>query len=153
MKISTKGRHAITAMMELALRSEQGPVTLADISSEQSISVSYLEQLFARLRGSGLVTGTRGPGGGYTLRRPATEISVAEILYSIDDTAHTTVNASPETAGKNSASLVLWDRLSSRIYDYLDGISLANAVELGHGTSGGPNPNKGLSSSFQRSAA
>jgi len=78
---------------------------------------------------------------------------VAEILYSIDDTTHTTVNAGLETPRKNSASLVLWDRLSSRIYDYLDGISLANAVELGHGTSGGPNPNKGLSSSFQRSAA
>ena len=153
MKISTKGRHAITAMMELALRSQQGPVTLADISSEQSISVSYLEQLFARLRGSGLVTGMRGPGGGYKLRRPATEISVAEILYAIDDAVHPTENASLETARKNSGSLLLWDRLSSRIYDYLDGISLADAVELGHGTSGGPNPNKGLSSSFQRSAA
>lgn len=153
MKISTKGRHAITAMMELAIRSEQGPVTLADISSEQSISVSYLEQLFARLRGSGLVTGTRGPGGGYTLRRSATEISVAEILYSIDDTALSTESSGLETVRKNSTSLVLWDRLSSRIYDYLDGISLADAVKLGHGTSGGPNPNKGLPSNLQRSAA
>jgi len=85
MKLSTKGRHAITAMMELALRHSSGPVTLADISVEQSISVSYLEQLFARLRNHGLVTGMRGPGGGYCLRRPATEITIAEILSAVDD--------------------------------------------------------------------
>ena len=83
MKLSTKGRHAITAMMELALRHSNGPVTLADISVEQSISVSYLEQLFARLRNHGLVTGMRGPGGGYCLRRPATEITIAEILSAV----------------------------------------------------------------------
>ena len=86
MKLSTKGRHAITAMMELAMRDSKGPVTLADISVEQSISVSYLEQLFARLRNNGLVTGMRGPGGGYCLRRPASEITIAEILSAVSYT-------------------------------------------------------------------
>ena len=80
MKLSTKGRHAITAMMELALHQKIGPVTLADISSQQSISISYLEQLFAKLRQHGLVTGMRGPGGGYFLARPASEITIARVL-------------------------------------------------------------------------
>ena len=101
MKLSTKGRHAITAMMELALRHNNGPVTLADISVEQSISVSYLEQLFARLRNHGLVTGMRGPGGGYCLRRPATEITIAEILSAVDD-------AMPARRERIWTSLIFW---------------------------------------------
>jgi Rrf2 family transcriptional regulator, iron-sulfur cluster assembly transcription factor len=132
MKLSTKGRYAITAMMELALRHKQGPVTLADISVEQSISVSYLEQLFAQLRKHGLVTGLRGPGGGYCLRRPASEISVADILRAVDESLEavsqpqrTELVADAEHRGE---SLVLWDQLSHQIYDYLDSISLAQAV-------------------------
>ncbi|MCO6411648.1 MAG: Rrf2 family transcriptional regulator [Thiogranum sp.] len=126
MKLSTKGRHAITAMMELALRDSQGPVTLADISVEQSISVSYLEQLFARLRNHGLVTGMRGPGGGYCLRRPASEITIAEILSAVDDAMPARRERIPGEEWPQS--VIMWNRLSSRIYDYLDGLTLADAT-------------------------
>ena len=126
MKLSTKGRHAITAMMELALRHQKGPVTLADISSEQSISVSYLEQLFARLRNHGLVTGMRGPGGGYCLRRPANEITVAEILSAVDDAMPARRERIPGEEWPQS--IIMWNQLSSRIYDYLDGLTLAEAI-------------------------
>jgi Rrf2 family iron-sulfur cluster assembly transcriptional regulator len=126
MKLSTKGRHAITAMMELALRHQKGPVTLADISSEQSISVSYLEQLFARLRNNGLVTGMRGPGGGYCLRRPANEITIAEILSAVDDAMPARRERIPGEQWPQS--VIRWNQLSSRIYDYLDGLTLADAV-------------------------
>ena len=153
MKISTKGRHAITAMMELALHNQKGPVTLAEISLEQSISVSYLEQLFARLRGAGLVSGMRGPGGGYRLRRPATEISVAQILTAIDDKAQQSDGPQSDDETAPSESLLLWGQLSTRIYEYLNGISLADIVESGPSTSGGPDNDKGISSGFQRSAA
>lgn len=125
MKLSTKGRYAITAMIELALRHKQGPVTLADISLEQSISVSYLEQLFAQLRKHGLVTGLRGPGGGYCLRRPASEVSLAEILKAVDESVRR--NDEPAVA-ERPESLRMWDKLSNRIYDYLDDISLADAI-------------------------
>ena len=129
MKLSTKGRYAITAMMELALRHKQGPVTLADISVEQSISVSYLEQLFALLRKHGLVTGLRGPGGGYCLRRPASEISIADVLRAVDESLESVAQAAPAgTAGVRGESLLLWDQLSHQIFEYLDGISLAQAV-------------------------
>jgi Rrf2 family iron-sulfur cluster assembly transcriptional regulator len=122
MKMSTKGRHAVTAMMELALQHNKGPVTLADISVQQSISISYLEQLFARLRQHGLVTGMRGPGGGYCLSRPATEITIAEILATVDEVSRR--EDVPETAGAR-----LWVHLSNRIYDYLNSITLNEAVE------------------------
>lgn len=131
MKLSTKGRYAITAMMELALRHKQGPVTLADISVEQSISVSYLEQLFAQLRKHSLVTGLRGPGGGYCLRRPASEISIADILRAVDESLEAVaqpVSTEAAQAEQRGESLLLWDQLSHQIYDYLDSISLAQAV-------------------------
>lgn len=153
MKISTKGRHAVTAMIELALRDEQGPVTLADISVEQSISVSYLEQLFARLRSAGLVTGMRGPGGGYRLRRPATEISVADILGAIEDSVPSDLTAVTGEGTKHPQSTRLWDRLSHTIFDYLKEISLADAVATGPSTDGGPDQSNGISGSVQRSAA
>jgi Rrf2 family iron-sulfur cluster assembly transcriptional regulator len=127
MKLSTKGRHAITAMMELALHQKIGPVTLADISSQQSISISYLEQLFAKLRQHGLVTGMRGPGGGYYLAHPASEITIAQVLNAVDDMVkhHEIPIAERDIPG----SLLMWQRLSSQVYDYLDGITLAEAVE------------------------
>ena len=126
MKLSTKGRHAITAMMELALRHSKGPVTLADISVEQSISVSYLEQLFARLRNHGLVTGMRGPGGGYCLRRPAAEITIAEILSAVDDAMPARRERIPGEEWPQS--VIMWNQLSARIYDYLNDLTLADAV-------------------------
>jgi Rrf2 family iron-sulfur cluster assembly transcriptional regulator len=127
MKLSTKGRHAITAMMELALHQKKGPVTLADISTQQSISISYLEQLFARLRQHELVVGMRGPGGGYSLARPANNITIAQVLHAVDDLVKLNVN--PLTEREIPGSLMLWRQLSNQVYDYLDGITLADAVE------------------------
>jgi len=126
MKLSTKGRHAVTAMMELALQHKTGPVTLADISAQQSISISYLEQLFARLRQHGLVTGMRGPGGGYCLARPASEITVASILATVDDVNRR--EEQPHTQGEIPAGAQMWLHLSNRIYDYLNSITLEEAV-------------------------
>lgn len=127
MKLSTKGRHAITAMMELALHQKKGPVTLADISTQQSISISYLEQLFAKLRQHGLVTGMRGPGGGYSLARPANEITIAQVLNAVDDLVK--LNENPVAEREIPGSVLLWRRLSNQVYDYLNGITLAEAVE------------------------
>ena len=126
MKLSTKGRHAVTAMMELALQHEKGPVTLADISAQQSISISYLEQLFARLRQHGLVTGMRGPGGGYCLARPAAEITIASILATVDDVSRR--EELPHTQGEVPAGVQMWLQLSNRIYDYLNSITLDEVV-------------------------
>jgi Rrf2 family iron-sulfur cluster assembly transcriptional regulator len=127
MKLTTKGRHAITALMELALNQKKGPVTLADISTQQSISISYLEQLFAKLRQHNLVTGMRGPGGGYSLARPANEISIAQVLNAVDDLVKLQEN--PLTEKEMPGSLLMWRHLSNQVYDYLDGITLAETVE------------------------
>jgi Rrf2 family iron-sulfur cluster assembly transcriptional regulator len=151
MKLSTKGRHAITAMMELALRHDKGPVTLADISVEQSISVSYLEQLFARLRNHGLVTGMRGPGGGYCLRRPASEITIAEILSAVDDAMPARRERIPGEEWPQS--VVMWNQLSSRIYDYLNGLTLAEAVNQSGELKEGEEGDNGYGSGFQQTAA
>lgn len=128
MKLSTKGRYAITAMIELALRHKQGPVTLADISVEQSISVSYLEQLFAQLRKKGLVTGMRGPGGGYCLRRPASEINLAEILQAVDESVR---RMNEPAVAERPKSLRIWDKLNNQFFDYLSDISLSDVIK-GH---------------------
>ena len=151
MKLSTKGRHAITAMMELALRHNKGPVTLADISVEQSISVSYLEQLFARLRNHGLVTGMRGPGGGYCLRRPATEITIAEILSAVDDAMPARRERIPGEEWPQS--VIMWNQLSARIYDYLNGLTLAEAVNQQSELKEGEQNDASFGSGFQQSAA
>ena len=151
MKLSTKGRHAITAMMELALRHNKGPVTLADISAEQSISVSYLEQLFARLRTHGLVTGMRGPGGGYCLRRPATEITIAEILSAVDDAMPARRERIPGEEWPQS--VIMWNQLSARIYDYLNDLTLAEAVDQNSEQNTGEAEEPRFGSGFQQSAA
>ena len=151
MKLSTKGRHAITAMMELALRHNKGPVTLADISAEQSISVSYLEQLFARLRNHGLVTGMRGPGGGYCLRRPATEITIAEILSAVDDAMPARRERIPGEEWPQS--VIMWNQLSARIYDYLNDLTLAEAVDQNNQPKTGETEEPRFGSGFQQSAA
>lgn len=151
MKLSTKGRHAITAMMELALHHEQGPVTLADISVEQSISVSYLEQLFARLRNHGLVTGMRGPGGGYCLRRPANEITIAEILSAVDDAMPARRERIPGEEWPQS--IIMWNRLSERIFNYLNDVTLAEAVSQQQDDNGGEEKDAQFRSGYQQSAA
>lgn len=147
MKLSTKGRHAVTAMMELALKHNKGPVTLADISAQQSISISYLEQLFARLRQHELVTGMRGPGGGYCLARPAGEITIAQILSTVDDVSRR--EEQPHTQDEVAAGGQLWLHLSNRIYDYLDSITLQEAVAA----TGDTDRQEGRGSGFQQTAA
>jgi len=131
MRLSTKGHYAITAMMELATHHLCGSMRLADISEHQGISVSYLEQLFSRLRKHGLVTGARGPGGGYKLLRNPEDISVAEILTAIDESS---MVQSPDEIfhwnEKGAASpQTMWRDLSWQLYDFLSGITLAEITE------------------------
>ena len=131
MKLSTKARHAITAMMDLALNDKVRPVTLAEISQSQGISLSYLEQLFAKLRKGGLVIGVRGPGGGYKLSRIPSEISIAQIISAIDEYRPQPATVTPEgldvepSLEKKYVTHVLWDELSEKIYSFLNSITLA----------------------------
>jgi Rrf2 family iron-sulfur cluster assembly transcriptional regulator len=130
-KLTSKGRYAVTAMLDLALHSRSGPVTLSHISRRQDISLSYLEQLFTRLRKRHLVTSTRGPGGGYSLKRPAAGITVAEIISAVDEAVDTTrcSGASNCHGGQRCLTHELWDDLSRQIYTFLDGITLASLME------------------------
>ena len=127
MKLSTKGRYAVTAMMDLALHEKDGPVTLADISQCQGISLSYLEQLFAKLRRGKLVNGVRGPGGGYRLAQPADRITVADIVAAVDENVDATRCHGRQNcqSGERCLTHDLWSDLSRQIYDFLDGITLA----------------------------
>lgn len=133
MRLSTKGRYAVTAMLDLALHGDQGPVTLADISVNQGISLSYLEQLFAALRGKQLVRGVRGPGGGYFLARPSDDITIADIICAVDEWVEFTRCGGHENChdGQRCMTHVLWNELSEEIFDFLSGISLADLVERG----------------------
>ncbi len=130
MKLSTKGRYAVTAMMDLALHDHTGPVTLADISNCQGISLSYLEQLFAKLRKEGLVEGVRGPGGGYRLGRPASQISIAEIIHAVDEAIDVTrcLGSKDCHGGEKCLTHQLWEDLSHRLYEFLDGLTLASFI-------------------------
>jgi Rrf2 family iron-sulfur cluster assembly transcriptional regulator len=130
MRLSTKGRYAVTAMLELALHEHKGPVTLADISESQGISLSYLEQLFAALRGKQLVRGVRGPGGGYYLARPSDELSIADIICAVDEWVELTRSRvrAKHRDRKQSVTHVLWDQLSDDIFGFLSDISLADLV-------------------------
>ncbi len=133
MRLTTKGRYAVTAMLELTLHEGKGPVTLAEISENQNISISYLEQLFASLRSKQLVRGVRGPGGGYYLGRAADEISIADILCAVDEWVEFTHCSSRENYQEGSSFLIhnLWDDLSNEIYKFLSGISLSELVARG----------------------
>ena len=126
MKLTTKGRYAVTAILDLALHQGQGPITLADIAQRQGISLSYLEQLFSRLRKEGLVSSMRGPGGGYTLGRDAGEIFIAQVITAVDEKVDTTKCGGAHNCHNNQRCLThdLWMDLSRRIYDYLNRISL-----------------------------
>lgn len=133
MRLSTKGRYAVTAMLDLALVAGKGPITLADISVKQGISLSYLEQLFAALRGKQLVRGVRGPGGGYYLAKPSHEISIADIICAVDEWVEFTRCGGRENCREGSRCLThtLWDQLSDEIFRFLSGITLADLVERG----------------------
>ena len=130
MKLTTKGRYAVTAMLDLALHSNEGPITLADISERQGISLSYLEQLFAKLRKNGLVSSARGPGGGYRLSRNATEICVVDVITAVDEKidARRCEGAGNCQGEKTCLTHELWCDLSNQIYKFLKGISLGDLV-------------------------
>jgi len=129
-KLTTKGRYAVTAMLDLALHSTTGPVNLAAIAGRQELSVSYLEQLFVKLRRNGLVKSSRGPGGGYTLNKSSNELSVAEIIEAVDE--HVDVrNCSGKgncQRGNQCLTHHLWDDLTLQIRVFLSGISLADLM-------------------------
>ncbi len=126
MRLTTKGRYAVTAMVDLSLRAQQAPVTLAEIAARHGISQSYLEQLFARLRRHGLVDGMRGPGGGYRLGRPRAEISVAEVIDAVDESVDATRCGGKRNCRDDQVCLThdLWVELSDHIRSYLSRISL-----------------------------
>lgn len=133
MRLSTKGRYAVTAMLDLALSTNKGPVTLADISANQGISLSYLEQLFAALRAKQLVRGVRGPGGGYYLGKESREISIADIICAVDEWVEFTRCGGKQNCreGKRCLTHTLWDDLSEEIFRFLSQITLADLVERG----------------------
>jgi len=133
MRLTTKGRFAVTAMIDLALRSQSGPVALAAISQRQQISLSYLEQLFGKLRRHELVESTRGPGGGYSLGRKADEITVADIIVAVDEPIDATGCGGKENCmGDDTGRCMthdLWASLNAKMIEYLDSISLKKLVD------------------------
>ena len=131
MKLTTKGRFAVTAMLDLALHGHDGPVTLAGISERQKISLSYLEQLFGKLRRRELVESVRGPGGGYQLARDAAKVSVADIIRAVEEPLDSTQCGGKEDClgDKRCMTHDLWEQLNSTVYGFLSGVSLAQLVE------------------------
>ena len=131
MKLTTRGRYAVTAMLDLALHHEQGPVRLSEIASRQSISQAYLEQLFAQLRKTGLVRSTRGPGGGYLPSRPISDISVADVILAVDEQVDATRCGGQQNCQATLRCLThdLWEDLSRQISSFLSSISLFDLVQ------------------------
>lgn len=129
-RLTTKGRYAVTAMLDLAIHQGNGPITLADIAQRQGISLSYLEQLFARLRREALVSSVRGPGGGYSLGREAQQIFVAQVISAVDESVDATRCGGAHNCQNNQRCLThdLWTDLSERIYEYLNSISLQDLM-------------------------
>ncbi len=130
MRLSTKGRYAVTAMIDLALHQNERLVSLSEISEVQNISLSYLEQLFSKLRRYEIVEGVRGPGGGYRLAREADDISVADIINAVDEKLDATRCAGHENCqgGRKCLTHELWFELSQRIYGFLHDITLADVI-------------------------
>lgn len=131
MRLTTKGRYAVTAMLDLALNDGKGPINLAEISSRQGISLSYLEQLFSRLRKQGLVSSARGPGGGYLLGHPSDKISIVEVIRAVDEKVDATRCGGAKDCQGDNRCLThdLWEELSEQISVFLSGISLADLVQ------------------------
>jgi len=133
-KLSTKGRYAVMAMVDLASHSQGSPVALADIAERQEISLSYLEQLFGKLRKGGLVKSVRGPGGGYLLARPAVQLRISDIILAVDEPIQTTrcTPGSPAGCHNNKGRCLthdLWEELGNQIYLYLSSVSLGDVCE------------------------
>ncbi|MDD9877932.1 MAG: Rrf2 family transcriptional regulator [Magnetovibrio sp.] len=134
MRLSTKGRYAVMAMVDLATQSDGRPVALADVAERQEISLSYLEQLFGKLRRGGLVKSVRGPGGGYLLSRSSSETRVSDIILAVDEPIKATrcSPGSPEGCKSNKSRCLthdLWEELGNHIYLYLSSVSLDDVVE------------------------
>ena len=131
MRLTTKGRFAVTAMIDLALHNGNEPVTLAEISGRQRISLSYLEQLFGKLRRHQLVDSVRGPGGGYVLAKDIGQVSVADIIQAVDEPIDATQCGGKENCHDDQKCLThdLWAALNTRIFDYLEGVTLRQLVE------------------------
>ncbi len=131
MRLTTKGRYAVTAMLDLAYHSDEKPITLTDIAKRQTISLSYLEQLFSRLRRGGMVRGIRGPGGGYQLNRSRSEINIAEIITAVDETLDSTKCKGKGNCQDDQPCLTheLWVGLSDQIREYLSSISLQDLLD------------------------
>jgi Rrf2 family iron-sulfur cluster assembly transcriptional regulator len=130
MRLTTKGRFAVTAMVDLSMRQTRGPVTLAAISERQHISLSYLEQLFGKLRRAKLVSSVRGPGGGYCLAKPTPEITVADIISAVDEPIDATQCGGKENCADDRRCIThdLWATLNEKMNDYLSSVSLADVV-------------------------
>ena len=130
MRLTTKGRYAVTAVLDLALHQDNGPVSLAAISERQQISLSYLEQLFAKLRRNNIVSSTRGPGGGYTLTNNVDEVSVSDIILAVDETCKVVDCNENDSCHGNYQCLThdLWQELSNEIRTFLDGITLSEIM-------------------------
>jgi len=131
MRLTTKGRFAVTAMIDLALRGEDGPVALASISERQKISLSYLEQLFGKLRRYKLVDSVRGPGGGYCIARPLAQVAVADIIRAVDEQLDATQCGGREDCQEEHRCMThdLWSTLNAKMFEYLSSVSLADLVE------------------------
>ncbi|WP_420567311.1 Rrf2 family transcriptional regulator [Thalassovita sp.] len=134
MKLSTKGRYAMVALADIALQPAQTLVSLGDISKRQDISLAYLEQLFVKLRRAGLVESVRGPGGGYRLARPPSEIRVVEVLSAVDETVdamHKGAGASGGASGSRAQSMTnrLWQSLSANVYVFLHNARLSDVID------------------------
>ena len=130
MRLTTKGRFAVTAMIDLALRGEAGPVALASVSERQKISLSYLEQLFGKLRRYKLVDSVRGPGGGYCIARPLMMVTVADIIRAVDEQLDATQCGGRENCHDEHRCMThdLWSTLNSKMYEYLSSVTLADLV-------------------------
>jgi Rrf2 family transcriptional regulator, iron-sulfur cluster assembly transcription factor len=137
MRLTTKGRFAVTAMIDLALRQDKGPVTLAGISQRQDISLSYLEQLFGKLRRHAIVESVRGPGGGYNLARKAEDVTVADIIIAVDEPLDATQcggkghcsNAPKDSPSHHCMTHDLWSTLNAKMVEYLGSVSLKDLVD------------------------
>lgn len=131
MRLTTKGRFAVTAMVDLAMSGGERPVTLGDISERQKISLSYLEQLFGKLRRKELVSSVRGPGGGYRLTRPTRDLSVGEIILAVDEPIDATQCGGKENCRDEQKCIThdLWTELNRHIFEYLNSVTLHDLVE------------------------
>ncbi|MCH9639525.1 MAG: Fe-S cluster assembly transcriptional regulator IscR [Betaproteobacteria bacterium] len=131
MRLTTKGRFAVTALLDLAMQHSNNPVTLADISQRQKISLSYLEQLFAKLRQSELVESVRGPGGGYCLAKDLSQVSVADIILAVDEPIDATQCGGKENCHNEGKCMThdLWAKLNDLIFEYLGAVTLKELVD------------------------